>query len=76
MRALVDAPDTELLATLGTDPAAFEEFYRRHVAAVTAFAVRRLDRPEDVADLVASVFLAVIESVDRYDPSRGRPEPG
>ena len=73
MRELAGAPDAQLLAALATDPAAFEEFYRRHVPAVTAFAVRRLDTPEDVADLVASVFLVVIESADRYDASRGRP---
>jgi hypothetical protein len=36
-----DASERDLVARLGTDPAAFEEFYRRHVDAVTLFAVRR-----------------------------------
>jgi DNA-directed RNA polymerase specialized sigma24 family protein len=41
-----DASEQDLVARLGTDPA---------------------------ADLVAEVFLAVIESADRYDPDRGEP---
>jgi RNA polymerase sigma factor (sigma-70 family) len=65
--------DRELLARLHRDPAAFEAFYRRHVDRVTGFAVRRCDGPEEVADLVAAVFLAVIESAHRYDASRGEP---
>ncbi len=67
------ADDRELLARLDRDPAAFEVFYRRHVDRVTGFAVRRCDGPEEVADLVAAVFLAVIESAHRYDPARGEP---
>jgi RNA polymerase sigma factor (sigma-70 family) len=67
------ASDGELVARLRTDPAAFEEFYRRHVDTVTLFAVRRLGLPEQAADLVADVFLEVIESADRYDPRRGEP---
>lgn len=66
-------PDRELVATLGTDPVAFETFYRRHIDRITGFAVRRCPRPDDVADLVAAVFLAVIESAERYDPHRGEP---
>lgn len=65
--------DRDLLARLDGDPAAFEAFYRRHVDRITGFAVRRCDGPEEVADLVAGVFLAVIESAHRYDPSRGEP---
>jgi RNA polymerase sigma factor (sigma-70 family) len=65
--------DGDLLARLDRDPVAFEAFYRRHVDRITGFAVRRCDGPEEVADLVAAVFLAVIESAHRYDPARGEP---
>jgi RNA polymerase sigma factor (sigma-70 family) len=65
--------DRQLLAVLSTDPGAFESFYRRHVDRVTGFAVRRCDRPEEVADLVSAVFLGVIESSPRYQPERGDP---
>jgi RNA polymerase sigma factor (sigma-70 family) len=65
--------DRQLLVALGNDPSAFEGFYRRHVDRITGFAVRRCDRPDDVADLVSAVFLAVIESSSRYDPGRGDP---
>ncbi len=65
--------DRELLACLDRDPVAFEAFYRRHLDRITGFAVRRCDGPEEVADLVAAVFLAVIESAPRFDPSRGEP---
>jgi len=65
--------DRELLARLSQDPDAFEAFYQRHVDRIIGFAVRRCVRPEDVADLVAAVFLAVIESAPRYDPTRGEP---
>jgi RNA polymerase sigma factor (sigma-70 family) len=68
-----DASEQDLVARLGTDPAAFEEFYRRHVDAVTLFAVRRVGLPDQAADLVAEVFLEVIESAGRYDPDRGEP---
>lgn len=63
--------DAQLLAILGTDPGAFEEFYDRHVRLVTRCAVRRADRPEQVGDVVADVFLEVIEKADRYDGARG-----
>jgi DNA-directed RNA polymerase specialized sigma24 family protein len=56
-----DASERDLVARLGTDPAAFEEFYRRHVDAVTLFAVRPVGLPDQTADLVAEVFLEVIE---------------
>lgn len=67
----MDRPDSELLGILGTDPAALDEFYRRHVRLVTACAARRLNRPEEVGDVVAAVFLEVIERADCYDGARG-----
>jgi hypothetical protein len=33
--------------------------------------VRRFDNAEDVADFVATVFLEVLKSADRFDPRRG-----
>ncbi len=53
------------------DPDAFEEFYRRHVDAVTRFVARRVDDPHTAADLTAEVFLAVIRSAHTYRPGRG-----
>jgi RNA polymerase sigma-70 factor (ECF subfamily) len=63
--------DEELLAAIAAGPGAFPEFYRRHVARVTAMGVRRFDNPEDVADFVATVFLEVLGSADGFDPGRG-----
>ena len=63
--------DEELLAAIATGPGALPEFYRRHVARVTAMGVRRFDNPEDVADFVATVFLEVLGSADGFDPGRG-----
>jgi RNA polymerase sigma factor (sigma-70 family) len=58
---------------IGTDPAAFEAFYRTHVDAVERFVVRRVSDPHRAADLTAEVFLAAIESADGYRPARGKP---
>ena len=58
---------------IGTDPAAFEAFYRVHVEAVERFVVRRVPDPDRAADLTAEVFLAAIESADGYRSSRGAP---
>lgn len=55
---------------VGRDPAAFEEFYRAHVADVLRFITRRVDSPHDAADLTAEVFLRVIDGADSY---RGGP---
>ena len=65
--------DRALLPKVGTDPRAFEEFYRRHVHEVVAFAAHRCRTPEEAADLVAATFVAVIESAARYEPGRGEP---
>ncbi|GAA3888682.1 hypothetical protein GCM10022227_52210 [Streptomyces sedi] len=53
------------------DPELFEEFYRRHVDAVTRLVARRCQDPHTVADLTAEVFLAVIDSGHTYRPDRG-----
>ncbi|MFD0883940.1 RNA polymerase sigma factor [Streptosporangium algeriense] len=56
---------------ISTDPEAFEAFYRRHVEAVTRFMARRVDDPHTVADLVAEVFVAVLDSAHTYRPGLG-----
>lgn len=61
------------LRTIGSDPAAFEAFYREHLTAVQLFVARRVDRPALVADLTADVFLATIDAAARYRPDRGEP---
>jgi len=63
--------DRELLVASRVETAAFEEFYRRHVDATIRFATRRANRPSDVVDLVAAVWLEVVASLDRYDSTRG-----
>ena len=63
--------DRELLVASRVEIAAFEELYRRHVRATIRFAARRAERPSDVVDLVAAVWLEVVASLDRYDPHRG-----
>jgi RNA polymerase sigma factor (sigma-70 family) len=67
--------DEQLLVAIPHDTGAFAEFYRRHVDKVIGFGLRRLEQPEDVADLVANVFVRVIESTERFDPARGRAVP-
>jgi RNA polymerase sigma factor (sigma-70 family) len=63
--------DRELLVASRDETAAFEELYRRQVGATIRFATRRANRPSDVVDLVAAVWLEVVASLDRYDPDRG-----
>ncbi|UED83661.1 RNA polymerase sigma factor [Streptomyces profundus] len=53
------------------DPKLFEEFYRRHVEAVSRFVARRVEDPHTAADLTAEVFLAVIDSGHTYRPRLG-----
>jgi RNA polymerase sigma factor (sigma-70 family) len=59
--------------SIGTDPAAFTEFYRAHVDEVARFVTRRVADPQLAADLTADVFLAVIEAAAGYRGSFGGP---
>ena len=59
--------------SIGTDPAAFTEFYRAHVDEVTRFVTRRVADPHLAADLTAEVFLATIEAAAQYRGSAGGP---
>ena len=63
--------DEDLLEAIGDGPGALDEFYRRHVRRMLAFGARRFADPEDVADFVASVFLAVLESAGGFDRRKG-----
>ena len=51
---------------IGTDQDAFEAFYREHIEAVQRFVARRVEGPEDAADLTAEVFLAAIRASRDY----------
>jgi RNA polymerase sigma factor (sigma-70 family) len=63
--------DRELLVASRLESEAFEELYRRYVGATIRFAARRADRPSDVVDLVAALWLEVVASLDRYEPHHG-----
>lgn len=66
-----EAPDAELITAITTSPAAFDAFYRRHIAAVMSFLARRCNTPEDVADAAADTFVSVLGSPTTYDAERG-----
>lgn len=68
MDRFAQAWDADLLHLTGRDPEAFGAFYRRHVAAVLAYARRRTGSPELALDLTAEVFAAALESSGRYQP--------
>ncbi|HMJ36542.1 MAG TPA: RNA polymerase sigma factor [Baekduia sp.] len=69
---MADRDDAALLAaTAAGDERAFEVFYRRHLAAVTGFHLRRTGRRELAFDLTAETFAAVVVGCDGYDPARG-----
>ena len=71
-RDLDSLDDEALLSSASIDPDAMERLYRRHVGRTVAFALRRCRTPEEVHDLVAAIWLEVIEAADRFDPARGR----
>lgn len=56
---------------IGSDPDAFEAFYREHLGFVRSFVARRVDDPHTAADLTADIFVAVIESAHRYQSGSG-----
>jgi RNA polymerase sigma factor (sigma-70 family) len=62
--------DTQLLAGVAAcDERAFSAFYRRHLAMIVGWCVRRTGDPELAADLTAEVFAAVLVSAARYRPT-------
>lgn len=63
------AQDDELLTRFAAgDADAFVEFYRRHLAMVLGFFLRRTGDPELTADLTAEVFAAALLAAERYRP--------
>jgi RNA polymerase sigma-70 factor (ECF subfamily) len=67
----LDRDDGPHLARIAGHPGLFEEFYRRHVTAITRFVARRVDDPYLVADLTAEIFVAVIDSAHAYRADLG-----
>jgi len=66
---LMAAHEEELLERfVAGDPAAFVRFYRKHLAAILAFFLRRTGDPELTADLTAEVFSAALLAAPRYQP--------
>ena len=61
------------LATVATEPAELEAFYREHLAFVRSYLARRVDDPFVIADLTADVFLRVIRSAKTYRADLGPP---
>jgi RNA polymerase sigma-70 factor, ECF subfamily len=62
--------DADLLAAV-PDADAVRALYARHVNAVFRFAVRRCRNPDDVADLVSTVFVEMLSAAASYDRRRG-----
>jgi RNA polymerase sigma-70 factor (ECF subfamily) len=58
-----------LAGVAACDERAFSAFYRRHLALVVGWCVRRTGDPELAADLTAEVFAAVLVSAARYSPT-------
>src|ERR1700684_701754 len=62
--------DAQLLAGVAArDERAFSAFYRRHLAMIVGWCVRRTGDPELAADLTAEVFAAALVSAPRYAPT-------
>jgi RNA polymerase sigma-70 factor (ECF subfamily) len=70
MAAVGDLDDELLEAFAAGDADAFVTFYRRHLAAVLAFFLRRTQDPELTADLTAEVFAAALVAARRYRPGK------
>ncbi len=66
--------ETQQLDRIGTDPEAFESFYRKNVEGVQRFVARRVDDRDRAADLTAEIFLAAIASAHTYDRRLGPPQ--
>lgn len=64
----------EQLQRIGTDPDAFEAFYRENVEGVQRFVARRVNDRERAADLTAEIFLAAITSAPGYRARLGSPQ--
>lgn len=61
------------MRAIGSDPDAFEAFYRAHLPAIRGFVARRVADPHLAADLTSEVFLAAIDAAGSYRADRGSP---
>lgn len=69
--AVVDRSDADLLAAAADgDGEAYGAFFRRHSRAMTAYAIRRCDNSDDVADLVSDTFMIALQA--SWSPARCR----
>ena len=64
----MDGDDDLLIRFAGGDAEAFVAFYRRHLAAVLSYLLRRTGDEELAADLTAEVFAAALGAARRYRP--------
>jgi RNA polymerase sigma factor (sigma-70 family) len=70
MRNRAHWSDAQLLAGIAAcDERAFSAFYRRHLAMIVGWSMRRTRDPDVAADLTAEVFAAVLVSAARYTPT-------
>ncbi|HEX4108793.1 MAG TPA: RNA polymerase sigma factor [Solirubrobacteraceae bacterium] len=67
-----DEDEQALLRAARDDAGAFAAFYRHFERPVLGFFMRATGRPELAGDLAAETFARVLESVDAFDPERGR----
>jgi RNA polymerase sigma factor (sigma-70 family) len=69
MGSAIGHDDDDLLRQFAAgDAGAFVVFYRRHLAAMLAFFLRRTGDRELTADLTAEVFAAALLAAERYQP--------
>jgi RNA polymerase sigma factor (sigma-70 family) len=61
-----------LLHAARTDAQAFAAFYRHFERPVLGFFMRTTGRADLAADLTAETFACALESLETYDPARGR----
>lgn len=66
-----DSDEALALAARRGEPAALSALYRRHCDAIYRFALARTGTRQHAEDLTAEVFTRVVESLPRYDASRG-----
>lgn len=70
MNTIKDRTDAELLERSAHDRQAFAKLYGRHERLVVGFFMSRTRNPELAADLTAETFAALLESSERFDPTR------
>ncbi|MGD0454433.1 MAG: sigma-70 family RNA polymerase sigma factor [Solirubrobacteraceae bacterium] len=69
----LDGSDEQaLLSAARSDAQAFAAFYRHFERPVLGFFMRCTGRAELAADLTAETFARALESVESYDPAKGR----